>query len=106
MFPNQFGVYLHDTPEKALLREDDRLFSSGCVRLEDAPRLAKWLFGKPVSLKTSTPEKRVDLARPVPVYITYLTVAADGQEMVFRPDVYHRDGVRLAAGGDGSYASR
>ena len=39
MFPNQFGVYLHDTPEKELLSEASRLYSGGCVRLEDAPRL-------------------------------------------------------------------
>ena len=48
MFPNSEGVYLHDTPNKELLKEDARLFSGGCVRLEDAPRLAKWMFGKPL----------------------------------------------------------
>lgn len=106
MFPNRFGVYLHDTPEKKLMREDDRLFSSGCVRLEDAPRLGRWLFGRPVSLKTITPEKRVDLDVPVPVYITYLTVAADADGMVFRPDVYGRDKVRVADGDKDRYASR
>ena len=40
MFPNPQGVYLHDTPNKELLNEAARLFSGGCVRLEDAPRLA------------------------------------------------------------------
>ena len=39
MFPNMQGVYLHDTPQKELLAEASRLFSGGCVRLEDAPRL-------------------------------------------------------------------
>jgi murein L,D-transpeptidase YcbB/YkuD len=106
MFPNQFGVYLHDTPEKALMREDDRLFSSGCVRVEDAPRLARWLFGKPVPLSRGKPEQRVDLAAPVAVYITYLTVAAEGEDMVFRPDVYGRDRGQMAGTADGSYASR
>jgi murein L,D-transpeptidase YcbB/YkuD len=94
MFPNDLGIYLHDTPEKALLREDDRLFSSGCVRVEDAPRLARWLFGKPVALRSKTPERRVDLPEPVPVYITYLTAAVEGDGLVFRPDVYGRDGAR------------
>ena len=97
MFPNNLGIYLHDTPEKALLRENDRLFSSGCVRVEDAPRLARWLFGKPVALRTKVPERRVDLPEPVPVYITYLTAAAEGEGLVFRPDVYGRD--RARAGG-------
>ena len=36
MFPNAQGIYLHDTPDKHLLREDARQLSSGCVRLEDA----------------------------------------------------------------------
>lgn len=106
MFPNQLGIYLHDTPEKALMREDDRLFSSGCVRVEDSARLARWLFGKPVSTKAKMPEKRVDLAEPVPVYITYLTVAVKGEDLAFRPDVYGRDRVRLAGGGGERLASR
>jgi murein L,D-transpeptidase YcbB/YkuD len=94
MFPNDLGIYLHDTPEKALLKEDERLFSSGCVRLENAPALARWLFGKPISTKAAKPEQRVDLAKPVPVYITYLTAAAEGSDLVFRPDPYNRDGGR------------
>jgi murein L,D-transpeptidase YcbB/YkuD len=89
-FPNDRGIYLHDTPEKNLLRESERLFSSGCVRLEDAPRLGRWLFGRPLRPSTK-PEQRVDLPEAVPVYITYLTVAADKSELVYRPDVYGRD---------------
>ncbi|WP_324750635.1 L,D-transpeptidase family protein [Sphingomonas sp. LY54] len=97
MFPNDYGVYLHDTPEKDLLRKTDRRFSSGCVRVEDAPRLARWLFGKPLKVRAGDPEQRVDLSEPVPVYITYLTAAPDGDRIAFRPDVYNRDGVQLAA---------
>jgi murein L,D-transpeptidase YcbB/YkuD len=41
MFPNDLGIYLHDTPDKALFNKGTRHFSSGCVRLEDAPRLGK-----------------------------------------------------------------
>jgi murein L,D-transpeptidase YcbB/YkuD len=90
MFPNDRGIYLHDTPEKSLLRESDRLFSSGCVRLEDAPRLGRWLFGRPLRPSTK-PEQRVDLLEAVPVYITYLTVAAEKGKLVYRSDVYGRD---------------
>lgn len=86
MFPNDRGIYLHDTPEKGLLREDDRLFSSGCVRLKDAPRLARWLFGRPVAMARDTPEQRVDLPEPVPVYITYQTTAPAGGKLLFRRD--------------------
>ena len=96
MFPNDFGVYLHDTPEKELFAKADRRFSSGCVRLEDAPRLARWLFGKPLAPKSKAPEQRVNLPEPVPVYITYLTAAPEGQTIAFRPDAYGRDQVQTA----------
>src|SRR6476620_11100401 len=79
-FPNPLGIYLHDTPAKDLMAQDARQFSSGCVRLEDAPRLGRWLMGG--TLPTSKkPETKVALPQPVPVYITYLTAfpEADGQ---------------------------
>lgn len=97
MFPNKLGIYLHDTPQKTLLKEDSRMFSAGCVRLEDAPRLARWLFGKPVPMGSGKPERRVDLPDPVPVYITYLTTGVEGGRLVLRDDVYNRDGVQLAS---------
>jgi murein L,D-transpeptidase YcbB/YkuD len=42
MFPNDLGIYLHDTPDRGLFRGSDRSFSAGCVRVEDAQRLARW----------------------------------------------------------------
>lgn len=97
MFPNAEGIYLHDTPQRELLTEASRLFSGGCVRLEDAPRLARWLFGKPLATTSTQPELRVDLPRPVPVFITYLTVVPDGSgSLAFLPDVYGRDAQALA----------
>ncbi|HWH16935.1 MAG TPA: L,D-transpeptidase family protein [Allosphingosinicella sp.] len=96
MFPNEQGVYLHDTPDKDLFKEADRGASAGCVRVEDAPRLARWLFGKPITLKSSKPEQRVDMPVPVPVYITYLTAAPEGPGVAFRKDVYNRDSVAMA----------
>jgi murein L,D-transpeptidase YcbB/YkuD len=96
MFPNNQGVYLHDTPQKELLTEASRMFSGGCVRLEDAPRLGRWLFGEPLSSSSSAPEQRVDLAKPVPVYITYFTMLPNGTELATYPDVYNRDRDQLA----------
>ena len=97
MFPNKAGVYLHDTPNKDLLLEDARLFSGGCVRLEDAPRLAKWLYGRPlVVTRGMPPEHRVDLDRPVPVYLAYLTAVPSGGQTVFYDDIYSQDQPRLA----------
>nr|WP_255500758.1 L,D-transpeptidase family protein [Caulobacter sp. 17J80-11] len=99
MFPNPYGVYLHDTPAKELFGKAQRNFSSGCVRLEDAPRLARRLLGPaaPAIASGGVPEQRVDLAEPVPVYILYLTAAPGSWGVEFRPDVYGRDPALVAA---------
>ncbi|MGN6154144.1 MAG: L,D-transpeptidase family protein [Sphingomicrobium sp.] len=73
------GIYLHDTPKKELFNEDDRDLSSGCVRLEDAPRLARWLLGDSVSLAASVPEEEIPMRSYVPVKITSLGPAAQSE---------------------------
>ncbi|HVM37958.1 MAG TPA: L,D-transpeptidase family protein [Sphingomicrobium sp.] len=94
MFPNDEGIYLHDTPEKELLTEASRLFSGGCIRLEDAPRLGQWLFGTPLKPKGARAEQKVVLNPPVPVYITYMTAVPSGSQLAFFEDIYGRDAVR------------
>jgi murein L,D-transpeptidase YcbB/YkuD len=96
MMPNDLGIYLHDTPERELFAKAERRFSSGCVRLEDAPRLARALFGKPLAPRTGKPEERVNLAEAVPVYITYLTAAPSPGGITFAADGYGRDPTQLA----------
>lgn len=96
MMPNDLGIYLHDTHDKAVFRKDYRWISNGCVRVEDAQRLAKWLFGAMPRAADPNIETRVDLAQPVPVFITYLTVAVDAGSVVFRSDPYARDNAVLA----------
>lgn len=91
MFPNDLGIYLHDTPERELFAKPVRYFSSGCVRLEDAARLGEWLFGKPLAPQTDAPEQNVPLPRPVPVYLTYLTAEAKDGGVAFYDDAYGRD---------------
>jgi len=97
MMPNDLGVYLHDTPLRDLFAGADRRQSSGCIRLEDAQRLARWLFRGPAPSPSGAPEQRVDLPEPVPVYITYLTALPTRDGIVFRPDSYGRDQALLAA---------
>lgn len=94
MFPNAQGIYLHDTPQDELFGEAARLFSGGCVRLEAAHRLAAWLYGKPLRAKGATPEQKVPLSRPVPVYLTYLTAVPSGTELAYYEDIYKWDVVR------------
>jgi L,D-transpeptidase YcbB len=96
MFPNQFGVYLHDNPRRNLFKESVRYFSGGCVRLEDAWRLSKWLFHRDLTWEGHGTEEPVMLDQPVPVYITYLTAVPDGQSIAYYDDAYGRDKAELA----------
>ena len=95
-FPNPYGVYLHDTPDKELLSEETRLFSGGCIRLEDAARFGEWLYGKPLKAQSNAPDIEVPLDDPVPVYVTYLTAVPSGSSIAFFDDVYGWDEERLA----------
>ncbi|HEX5238996.1 MAG TPA: L,D-transpeptidase family protein [Sphingomicrobium sp.] len=100
MFPNAQGIWLHDTPEKEKIEDAARLQSNGCVRLEDAARLERWLFnGRPPSWKAAKPEQKVYLPSPVPLYITYLTAVPSGTSIVYFDDFYGKDrgGVRMFA---------
>lgn len=99
MLPNKLGIYLHDTPDKQLFASAERRFSSGCVRLQDAARLSRWVFdGAPPDPARAGPETRIDIAEPIPVYITYLTVEPrPGGGLAFRSDPYRRDAPLLAA---------
>lgn len=90
-FPNDYGIYLHDTPDKSIFGKADRKLSSGCVRVEDAKRLATWLFGRVPSTSSKAPEQVVALPKAMPVYVTYLTAGWDGERIALSPDGYRRD---------------
>jgi murein L,D-transpeptidase YcbB/YkuD len=90
-FPNDSDIYLHDTPNKDLFAQDDRTLSHGCIRLEDAERLGRWLMGRdPATASTAAPEQNVLLPGPVPIYIAYLTAHVDGGQLTFVDDPYGR----------------
>jgi murein L,D-transpeptidase YcbB/YkuD len=96
MLPNYFGIYLHDFPEKDLLKKDDRWISNGCVRVEDYKRLARWLFdGYVPTGKNPKVEEEVNLPKPIPVYMTYLTVQTTPTGLSFLADPYGRDAALL-----------
>jgi murein L,D-transpeptidase YcbB/YkuD len=95
MFPNSQGIWLHDTPEREKIEDAARLQSNGCVRLEDAPRFARWLFnGRPPSPKGARPEQKVNLPTPVPIYLTYLTAVPSGTSIVYFDDFYGKDRIQ------------
>ena len=92
MLPNYFGIYLHDSPEKEHFTKNELWISNGCVRVEDYKRLAAWLFdGSVPKGKDPKVEQEVDLPRPVPVYMTYLTTQPTTNGVQFMPDHYGRD---------------
>jgi murein L,D-transpeptidase YcbB/YkuD len=91
-FPNELGIYLHDTPARNLFDEASRTYSSGCVRLEDAPRLGRWLLGHDPVAVSSQPELNVALGAGVPVFLTYLTVRPESDgSLAYAPDIYGLD---------------
>jgi len=99
-FANSADIYLHDTPSKDLFAQDDRNLSHGCVRLENAEALGRWLLGRDPQSASSDPELNVQLPTPVPIYVTYLTAQANNGQLSFTDDVYGRDsqtGIHVAA---------
>ena len=77
-FANAEDVYLHDTPNKSLFDADSRLISNGCIRLEDAQLLARWLLGSEPAPESDAAEQHLVLPQPVPIFLTYLTLSSTG----------------------------
>lgn len=96
MLPNHLGIYLHDTPNKQVFERTRRTLSHGCIRLEDAQRLARRLIGPDAHSPPTGDDARVDLPTPVPVYIVYLTAAVEEGRLTRRRDIYGRDAPLLA----------
>jgi L,D-transpeptidase YcbB len=108
--PNSEGVYMHDTPMKPLFGQRSRAFSAGCVRVQDVPKLVDWIAryeagwdkpGRAEQVVESGNAIDLNLLRQVPVYFVYITAWAEPSDgrVVFRPDVYNRDGINDGSGG-------
>lgn len=100
MFPNQFSVYLHDTPARELFAETARAFSSGCIRLQRPLDLAELLLRNDPGWSRDAIDKSiaagreqtVTLRQPIPVHLLYWTVWVDANGTIqFRDDIYGRD---------------
>ena len=100
VFPNQYGVYMHGTPQRELFYEDRRDFSHGCIRIEDPAALAGWVLRD----RPEWTQKRilaamggkqpvsVRLTAPIPVLILYTTaVIEENGEVRFLRDIYGND---------------
>jgi len=100
LFPNNYNMYLHDTPVKSLFNETDRAFSHGCMRIQEPFKLAQFLLKndpnwddeKINAAMNAGTERTVTLKERVPVFIVYFTAFVDRDGKVnFRKDVYERD---------------
>ena len=105
MFPNQFNIYIHDTPSKSLFAQSERAFSHGCIRVSDPFGLADVLLadsnaapGHWEAIRDSGQRTVVKPTVAIEVHLTYLTawMNKDGSTH-FRKDIYGRDKVLLDA---------
>ena len=103
MFPNDYSIYIHDSPAQELFSQDDRTLSAGCIRMENPFEFARilldgtdWSEEKIMEAMDSGEEKNVDLAEAKDVWILYLSVWDGGGSAELRKDVYEMD-KKLAA---------
>jgi len=106
LFPNDFNIYLHDTPEDQLFQKDVRAFSHGCIRLEKPAELAQWVLGWPAdkvkqAMESGADNRTVNLPKKIPVYITYFTAYMNDGQLYFGNDLYERDAVLVKAVANG-----
>jgi L,D-transpeptidase YcbB len=105
IMPNDFSIYLHDTPADHLFSREDRALSHGCIRLERPEDFAAYLLKgqqgwnekKIAEAMKSEKPLQVDLEKDYPVYIVYRTAWVDNDGKVnFRDDIYGHDERHLA----------
>ena len=102
IFPNDFAIYLHDTPSQALFAERVRAASHGCIRVEHPDALARFVLGWDpdriqAAMQTGRDNQRVNLDAKLPVFIVYFTAYAGDGRVQFADDIYHRDAAVMRA---------
>jgi len=95
IFPNDYNIYLHDTPNHELFKKDVRAFSHGCIRVEKPAELAQWVLGwtpeKVQAQMDGADNHQVNLPAKLPVYILYFTTFVTDGQLNFGNDLYDRD---------------
>ncbi|WP_395687076.1 L,D-transpeptidase family protein, partial [Aestuariivirga sp.] len=107
-FPNEFMVYMHDTPHRELFGRNVRFESSGCVRIDDVQTVVRWILDRSVApldqasyerLINSTEQFDQTIQNGPDVRWMYLTAwATEDGRVNFRPDVYNLDGTGFIFG--------
>jgi murein L,D-transpeptidase YcbB/YkuD len=96
IFPNDYAVYMHDTPTRHLFATSRRAYSHGCVRVDQPFRLAEALLRpergwseERLRKMVGKTERRVNLPQPLPVHIAYFTLMVDETGNIQRfEDIY------------------
>ncbi len=100
VFPNEYNVYMHDTPAKSLFARARRDFSHGCIRLERAEDFVEWVLRKDsgwskerIGAAMQEGESiTVKLKQSIPVTTMYVTAVVFGNgEVHFFEDIYGED---------------
>lgn len=105
IFPNQYSIYLHDTPSKNLFDKTDRAFSHGCIRVKDPLVLADKLLSANANWSSETLNNKLAegktenlfLDQPLDILIMYWTATIKNGKIKFYNDVYTRDPVLIEA---------
>ena len=99
-FPNRHAIYMHDTVQRNLFNETVRTLSHGCIRVHQPDRLAAlllaedkgWSADQVRAMLAKGNNTGVTLSKPMPVHLTYFTMAVDGVgQMRSYADVYGID---------------
>lgn len=100
LFPNNYNIYLHDTPQKYLFDQFNPAFSHGCIRIQEPIKLANFLLSDEINfsdkkvqaLINQKHEKHIRLKNKVPIFIAYFTSWVDKNgKLNFRDDIYKHD---------------
>lgn len=100
---NEWNIYLHDTPSRALFARNDRYFSHGCVRVDQPHELAMNLLPSLAAddiqeMIASGETQTLKLEKSLAVFVLYWSVFTDKDgNLQFRPDTYERDAMTATA---------
>jgi len=106
-FPNKYSVYLHDTNQRYLFKNDKRALSHGCVRVQEWEKLTYYISSLDSTNYEDDPSRMVSdsirvwldrkekhvlkVKSKLPVYFRYFTAAGKNGKLVFFEDIYNED---------------